>query len=292
MSIRNLRTLVAIFRQGSFAAAADQLCLTQSAVSQQIRALEDELGLPLFDRNGRSPQLNTDGREACQRALKILQLYDSLGEGLGPAAGTRGSLSIGAIYTVQINPLAPVLAELKSHYPGFFVKVFRGMSADLVYRVEEGELDAAIVTGPPLKQAADCDWHTLSSERFYVISPADYPELSATELLQRYPFIRFDRRAWAGAMIDDELRKQGLQPDENMELDSLQAAQAMVKQGLGVTIMPLDMPTVREISSQFRLTPFGQPPLSREIGLYQRRIHNRRQLTQLLLASMLRFYNS
>lgn len=89
MSIRNLRTLVAVFKQGSFAAAADQLCLTQSAISQQIRALEDELGIKLFDRSGRSPQLNTDGREACQRALAILQQYDTLGEGLGPAGRCR-----------------------------------------------------------------------------------------------------------------------------------------------------------------------------------------------------------
>ncbi|MEH6823530.1 MAG: LysR family transcriptional regulator [Motiliproteus sp.] len=292
MSIRNLRTLVAVFKQGSFAAAADQLCLTQSAISQQIRALEDDLGVKLFDRSGRSPQLNTDGHEACQRALAILQQYDALGEGLGPAGELQGNLSVGAIYTVQITSLAPVLAELRSHYPELFIRVFRGMSAELVGRVEEGELDAVIVTGPPLKQARDCDWHTLSSERFYVISPIDYPEVDATELLQRYPFIRFDRRAWAGTLIDDELRKQGLRPNEAMELDSLQAALSMVQQGLGVTIMPLDQATVGEISSRFRLTPFGQPALSREIGLYQRRKHNRPQLVQLLLAGMTHFYSA
>lgn len=292
MSIRNLRTLVAIFKQGSFAAAADQLCLTQSAISQQIRALEDDLGVKLFDRTGRSPQLNTDGHEACQRARVILQQYDAMAEGLGPAGELRGNLAVGAIYTVQITSLAPVLAELRCQYPELFVRVYRGMSADLVGRVEEGELDAVIVTGPPLKQSRECDWHTLSTERFYVISPIDYPEVDATELLQRYPFIRLDRRAWAGTLIDDELRAQGLAPHETIELDSLQAALSMVEHGLGVTIMPLDQTSVRDIAGQFRLTPFGRPTLSREIGLYQRRKHNRPQLTRLLLDGMKRFYSA
>jgi len=292
MSIRHLRTLVTVFEKGSFAAAADTLCLTQSAVSQQIRALEEELGVELFDRTLRSPQINTDGREAYERARTILQQYDALAEGLGPINEQRGNLSVGAVHTVQISSMAPVLAHLREHYPNIFIRIFSGMSANLVSRVEEGELDAVVVTGPPQQLSLSCEWHRLKSEQFYLIVPAEYPELSATEILQSSPFIRFDRRAWAGTMIDDELRAQGLQPNVTMELDSLQAAQSMVAHGMGVTIMPLNQAMVRQISPQLRLIPFGQVPLKREIGLYQRKSHNRQHLTEIFLGGMRTFYNT
>ncbi len=292
MSIRHLRTLVTVFEKGSFAAAADNLCLTQSAISQQIRALEDELGVELFDRSLRSPQINTDGREACERARSILQQYDSLADGLGPIDKQRGNLSVGAVYTVQVSSMAPVLAQLRCHYPHIFIRVFRGMSIDLVSRVEEGELDAVVVTGPPQQIARGCEWYSLKTEQFYLIVPVDYPDLPASEILQTSPFIRFDRRAWAGTMIDDELRAQGLQPNVMMELDSLQAAQSMVEHGMGVTIMPLNKAMADRVSPKLRLIPFGLVPLQREIGLYQRKSHNRIHLTQLLLEGMQAFYKT
>ncbi|MBY4677943.1 LysR family transcriptional regulator [Marinobacterium arenosum] len=292
MSLRHLRTLVEVEQQGSFVAAADCLGLTQSAVSQQIRALEELLGVTLFDRSGRSPVLNSDGREACARARQLLQQYDNLSDGLGPAAGQRGSLAIGAIYTVQEGALAPVLAQMRGQFPQLVFKVFRGMSADLGRRVEEGELDAVIMTGPPQHLASHCEWQPLDSEPFYLIVPADSPQLSAGELLGTLPYIRFDRRAWAGTMIDTELRAQGIQLNELIQLDSLQAALRMVEHGLGVTIMPLNRKFITDVSARFRLLPFGEPQLTRQIGFYQRREHNRRQLTEPLLQAMQAYYSS
>jgi len=290
MSLKSLKALVAIKEHGSFAAAAEQLCLTQSAISQQISALEKELGFALFERSGRSPLLNSDGHEVYQRAKQLLDNYRMLGDGLGPHGGLSGTLAVGAIYTVQVSSLAPVLAQLREQYPGLHIKIFRGMSADLVARVENGELDAVLVTGPPVKQARDCRWDTLSHEHFYVISLPEYPETAADDILQNYPFIRFDPLAWAGIMIDEELRRQKLRLNEMVELDSLQAALEMVQQRLGVTVMPLSSELVSEIGDSFRLTPFGSPHLSREVGLYQRRQHARSHLTHLILQEMENYY--
>ena len=290
MSIRHLRTLVAIHRYGSFVAAAERLGLTQSAVSQQMRALEAELGVELFDRHGRSPQLNTDGREACERADKVLQQYQALGEGLGGQSVQRGTLSVGATYTIQVGSLAPVLARFKQTHPGVFLRVFRGMSADLAQRVEQGALDAVVTTGPPRIRASHCEWHVLDYEPFYLVAPLSTHGQSLEQLLAESDYIRFDPRAWAGTMIDDELRAQGLVLRETMEIDSLLAAFRMIEHGLGVTIMPLNRQEISEISQRFYLVPFGRNRLQREIGLYQQKEHNRRALTDSLLSEFQCYY--
>ena len=78
MSIRNLRTLVAVADRGSFAAAARAVGLTQSAVSMQLRGLETELGTELFDRTRRPPVLNDHGKLLVRRAREIVQLYERM----------------------------------------------------------------------------------------------------------------------------------------------------------------------------------------------------------------------
>ncbi len=292
MSLRHLRTLVAIERYGSFVAAAEQLGLTQSAVSQQMRALESDMGVQLFDRYGRSPRLNTDGREACLRAEQVLQQYSALGQGLGSSSDQSGTLAIGATYTVQTGPLAPVLAQLRRAVPHVFLRVYRGMSADLTQRVEQGELDAVITTGPPQVLSSHCQWHPLTSEPFYLVAPLEAKGQTLASLLRESDYIRFDRRAWAGTMIEGELQAQGLQLRETMEMDSLLAAFKMVEHGLGVTIMPLNQRELAEISRRFYLLPFGRESLYREVGLYQQRNHNRRQLTDFLVREFERYYQS
>jgi len=289
MSLKNLRTLVAIADTGSFVAAASRLGLTQSAVSQQIQALEAELGVTLFDRHGRSPQLNTDGREACARAAEILQRYGQLADDLGDS-GQRGTLEVGATYMVQTGSLAPVLAAFRKAWPEVYLRVFRGMSSDLVERVEVGELDAVITTGPPQSPAAHCCWHPLDSERFYLIAPLAMSCQSLQTLLAEADYIRFDRRAWAGTLIDDELQRQGYRLNETMEMDSLLAALRMIEHGLGVTIMPLNRQQREDVASRFHILPFGDENLQREVGLYRQRSHNRRLLVDGLLAEFHQYY--
>ncbi len=110
--IRELRTFLAIARCGSFAAAGNTIGLTQSAVSAQIRNLEEALGLRLFDRTGRSAHLNAAGLRALPLAEQILETFALMGQ---PESldDYRGELRIGAIGTVQTGLLPAVLVRLR-----------------------------------------------------------------------------------------------------------------------------------------------------------------------------------
>lgn len=103
MSLRALRTLLAIAQHGSFVRAADAVHLTQSAVSLQVKALEEDFNAPLFDRSRRLPVLTDAGHIAVERAREIVAIYDTITTEIGRESELRGRLKIGAIQTALVD---------------------------------------------------------------------------------------------------------------------------------------------------------------------------------------------
>ncbi|WP_163835387.1 LysR family transcriptional regulator [Spartinivicinus ruber] len=285
MSIKALRALKAIAETGSFAAAADQLGLTLSAVSLQIKALEQQLNTALFDRSGRNAKLNHNGQQVFEQ---ILNLYNQLSYDLGDSEHFSGQYSLGAIHSVQIGPLAPILANLHKDHPNLQIRVRRGQSAELANGVEKNRLDAALITEPLTHYASSCTFIPYTEEPFYIVANQGTTLSDETKLLHEVPFIRFDKRAWAGAIIDDELMRRGIQVNEWMELDSMEAALRMVEYGLGITIMPLNKQRLQQLAKSFQLIPFGSPPLKRTIGVYQKPNNSRAPVTKLVYELMMK----
>jgi len=287
MSLRALRTLIAISRKGSFVAAADQLGLTQAAVSLQIKNLEEDFGTPLFNRDGRKPKLNASGRLVVERAEQILGLYDGLKEELNPEGKIEGELFLGAIPTVVTGPLPTVLAGLQEDFPLLKIRLFCSLSAELAKRVEEDELDGALITEPVRSIPASCQWTEYDTEYFYIVAPKGTPELEEESLFRKFPFIRFDRTAWAGTIVDDYLLKKGINAHEVMEFNSCEAALSMVAQGLGITVVSFNDQRLEEAADLYSFISFGSPQIFRRIGLYQKRQHPRQRLLNLFFDTML-----
>lgn len=288
MSLRNLQILTAVARKGSFAAAAEHLGLTQSAISLQIKNLEEALGAQLFERTGRSPRLNANGRLVVERAVEIMAIYDGIKEELAPSTVIGGTLTLGVVPTVLTGPLPPVLGRLRRRYPNLNVRLLSGLSAELFARVEDAQLDAALTTEPPYAVPPQYEWLPYDREPFFVVAPKGTEASSPEELFARFPFIRFDRTAWAGAMVNGQLMTQGIHPREVMEIDSLETALNLVKEGLGIAVVPLNKKRLKRAEKQFSLMPFGLPQLTRQVGIYQKRRHPRRPLTELVLEELRR----
>ncbi|MBM3580608.1 MAG: LysR family transcriptional regulator [Alphaproteobacteria bacterium] len=269
MSIRNLRTLVAVADHGSFAAAARAVGLTQSAVSMQLRGLEDELRVRLFDRRRRPPTLNDHGKRLVRRAREILELYERMADAPGASVdGMAGLLEVGAIPTALSGIVPKALAGLQKIHPNIAVNLVNGMSGELLPRVERGELDAALISEPSHVQA-DLVWRPIATEKIIVAAPPQSTEKTDRELLAAWPYIRYNRRAWVARPIQQSLRARGLRPRQAMELDSIESILLMVYFGLGVAIVPqrcVEGPYPLPV----RYVPFGEPPLTRRIGLIER----------------------
>lgn len=292
MSLRALRTIIAISHKGSFVAAADHLGLTQAAVSLQIKNLEEELGTELFRRDGRKPKINASGRLVVERAEQIIGLFDGLHAELHPDEAITGELSLGAVHTVVTGPLPTVLARLQNNHKHLRIRLFCSLSAELAKRVEEDELDGALITEPIKEIPSTCQWAAYDTEHFYIVAPKGTSVHGEGELFREFPFVRFDRTAWAGAMIEAYLIQRGIRPKEIMEFDTCEAALSLVEQGLGITVVPFSNKRFRTVKNQFCLIPLGHPQLLRRVGLYRKCQHPKNGILKLVLEEMCRETNN
>jgi len=279
MDLRHLKTLIAIAEHGSFAAAGDAIGLTQSAVSLHVKALEEYLETKLFDRTTRPPRLNTRGRNLVDRARDIVEQCESLSD-IVTGEALSGSLDIGSVPTLLSGILPPALRAIRLQHPDLRIRVSSGLSADLVGRVHKGELDAAVVTEPSQLQTG-LSWHMFAEEPLMVIAPKGTKGSTDRELLDAGPFIRFQRFAWAGRLIDTHLKDRGIRVNTGMEIDSLEAIASMVAHGLGVSVVPDRAGAV--LPDEVEKIPFGDPPLNRVIGVVERRDNPKAHLIRALV---------
>ena len=263
MNIRHMRTLLAAIEKGSFAAAGETVGVSHSAVSLQIKALEDELGVSLFDRSKRPPAPTARGRALAEHAKKTLELFDAA-RAVAMGDLVKGRLTVGAVPTTLSSILPPALATLRDHHPQLRVQVLSDTSARLAARLQRGELDIAICTRPD-PSPPGLEWLHIADEPFVVIAPAHAEGETDAELLTGHPFIWFNRKTWAGRGIEAELQRRRIDVNSDMEIDSLEAIASMVSAGLGVSIVPV-CKGARPFPPRLRTAPFGDPPYSREVG--------------------------
>jgi len=284
-----LRTLVAVAREGTFAAAGEKIGLTQAAVSAQMQRLEAELGFTLFDRTGRSARLNTMGHQTLARAQELLRLYGSLGSGnVGQPA--TALLNIGAIASVQRSLLPDALARFHRHSPACRTRVVPGLSMELLNLVDAGEIDMAAIIRPPFSLQSDLRWTTLAHEPFRLLVPRHVEGEDWGELLSNHPFIRYDRASFGGRQADRFLRAAHLNVQEVCELDELDAIVRLVANGVGVALVP-QTATHRRWPSAVRAIDLGHHTFHRDIGLVHRASRSLSEPARLLAELICNAYN-
>ncbi|WP_420402698.1 LysR family transcriptional regulator [Nisaea sp.] len=284
MSFRRLQIFLEVAARGSFAAAADRLGLAQSAVSMQIRNFEEELGADLFDRSRRPPVLNDRGLALVPEAREVVTKYEDLKRIARRGGEIAGTLRLGVIQTASTGILPSALARLHRDHPELRVRIESGLSAGLLGRVAQGELDAAILTAPE-RLPPELRGYLIFEEPLCAIACGDFPGTTDVELLTRHPFIRFNRRTGVGRIIEHALRDRAVQVDEAMELDAIEPIIEMVTRGLGVAVVPayaLD----RVVREKVRVLPFGDPVATRRVIVVERHVSPRGDLTEVLVAAL------
>lgn len=263
--IRELKTFVCVARRGTFAAAGREVGLTQSAVSAQIKNLEDTLGVALFDRTGRAANLNAAGQRAVALAEEILQLFGRMGSP-DSANDFRGALRIGAISTAQTGILPQALVLLRSKAPFIEASLVPGVSLNLLSQVDAGELDLAIMIKPPFSLPKELHAEVIAKEPFVLITPSGMQGDDPRQILSDHPFIRYDQRSFGGRRVTQFLRERKLEVQQTLELDELDAIVKMVRAGLGVSLVPMAGLWL-EHAEDVRIIDLGEMTFFREIVL-------------------------
>ncbi|MBO1113445.1 LysR substrate-binding domain-containing protein [Bordetella petrii] len=289
-SIRFLRSFLAVAHHGSFSEAAEQVALTQAAISFQMRSLEAELGRELFDRSGRLAILNAAGRELLPDVKQLVDLYDRLKLPRNTPGALAGAVSIGAVVSCM-GTLSKVVSSLKREHPGLDVRVLSGKASELAGKVEAGELDAAFLVESSRKMAST-HWTPLYEEPLVVVAPPSATGQTAQAVLAANPFLRFDRTQRTGRQIDRVLRRLGVPVSEFLELNAIETLVELVRQEVGVSLLPLLNGSNWQSSADLRILPLpeeaGHP--ARSLGMLERRDHARQDITREICAQSLAIF--
>jgi len=268
MSLRHLHTLLSVHQANSFQEAAERLHITQSAVSMQLKALEAELGVKLFDRSRRPPALTSAGLRLLGPAEDIVSRYEALKRLVRSQAPLKGPLVLGVIPTAIVQLMPCALKEIYRQHHDAQIKIKSNLSAALIKNVQSGVLDAALITmTPPIP--VDVRASVITREEFFMIGKKKFGPRLKLKQLEHIPFIRFERRTGIGALIDNLLVNAGIAPNDVMELDTLRGIMTMVDEGFGVAILP--QRSLPDNSADiYTMAPCTQPGTYREIALITR----------------------
>ena len=266
-SIRLLKTFEAVAAEGSFAAAAARVALTQAAVGQQMRALEAELRRPLFARQGKAVVLNDDGRALVPQVRRLLALYEQM---LAPAAADpmAGTVHLGAVVSA-VRPMIQATLALKNRHAALDLHVSAAKSIELIERVQSGELDAAIAVREPGARP-ELVWTSLYGEPMVLLAPRRLEETNPRTILQQQPFIRFDPSQHTGRLVERTLKKVRAKPSEFLEINALESIVELVRSGLGVAVVPLLRDARWGSDAKLKVIEIPQAE-ERKIALVQRR---------------------
>ncbi|MGH2459094.1 MAG: LysR family transcriptional regulator [Chloroflexota bacterium] len=241
MQLQHLRTFYEVATTGSFTRTAEKLYLSQPAVTQQVRALEAELGFPLLERMGRRVRPTPAGEALLPYALRLLALLEEGSSAAREAAGRAAqTLRLGAGDTVATYVLPDLIRVFHAKRPEAALRLVVGNSDRLLEAVLENEVELAI-------WARQEPHHLLLQRTFWraplvaVLQPGDplasQPRIWARELQGRRLLLR-GRASAIRRFIDDILQRAGLELNDVVEMDHLEAIKRTVETGYGATVAP------------------------------------------------------
>lgn len=237
LKLSPLRSFVEIHDSNSFQEAARRLNVSQSAISAQIRLLETELAVTLFDRTARPPVMTELGRSILGPAREILTQVALIARLAASAGGHARALRLGVIPTLAAALLPDALVEMERISPELRVAVESGLSAQLAAEVRRGHLEAAVVTGLP-EVTAGLNSMLVLRERLVLVARRGQAARLRLEGLVGQPFLRFHPNFGVGRIIDRLLVKRDIVPRELMQFDNVDAILAMAERGFGMAIVP------------------------------------------------------
>lgn len=269
MELVRLRTFATVAKRQSISAAAEELHLSQPAITRQMQALEKAVGLPLLERQGRMTLLTPAGKVLLQHAQLILQAVDNCISHLEDLRlGRRGKLAIGAGLTTISFTLPALIQIYKRQLPDIELSITNGTTQDILQLILERRIDLGFITSP-IKHPS-CIVRPLFADQIVLISNAEQRfagiSISKAELAE-LPLILYGPSGFHD-FLEKELLAAGITPKVAMELDSIEGIKHMVVAGVGHAFVPKS--AVLEELAERRLveTPVrGLPNLVRQTSL-------------------------
>jgi DNA-binding transcriptional LysR family regulator len=256
MDLSDLKIFSAVVREGGITRAAQRLHRVQSNVTTRIRQLEDDLGAPLFIREGKRLHLSPAGQVLLDYADRLLALADEARDAIQDPR-PRGIFRLGAMESTAAVRLPGPLSEYHRRYPEVLLELRTGNPPALAGAILDGELDAALVAAP----FADAPFEKVAvfKEEPVIVSAAGRPALGKKGDLSR-TIITFEHGCPHRKRLEDWCALQGQVPERVIELGSYHAMLGCVVAGMGIALLPRSVLTTFPESKRLKVRrlPPGQ----------------------------------
>jgi DNA-binding transcriptional LysR family regulator len=273
MELRHLRTIAAVARHRSFTRAGEELHLAQSAISQQIRRLEQELGVEVFRRTSRSVELTAEGRVILGYAQRVLAEVDGLHSELEELTGLlRGQLRIGGVYPTGPYDLFGMLADFRAAHPGVAVHMVEDTQDDVLAALRADELDCAFTALDPDALGNEFAATLLWKEEIVVALPVDHalcarPRVTFEELAAE-DLIAYRENSALRRRLERTMADRGLEPRNAFICTEMAAVRGLASKGLGVAVIPRSV--AEQPGPPIELRPIGPERLTWPVALVWR----------------------
>jgi DNA-binding transcriptional LysR family regulator len=253
MEIYQLRTFVAVAQQGHLTQAAEQLHLSQPAVTAQIKALEEEVGLPLFERTAGGVMLTLVGQDLLPRAQAILLSARQI---LDHARSLKSQLSGCAHLGITLKPdmlrIGPWVKLLNQHYPLLDLHLRYGVTGDVLNLVRKKELDGGFYLGNnPYANVFSVGLGQVS----FVLAMAPGVDIPAGKLLGKQPWIGLSQFSSLHRMTTELWRELNISPRKVAECDQLDAIAELVMAGVGLAMVREEQALALQAAGRLQVFP-------------------------------------
>jgi DNA-binding transcriptional LysR family regulator len=273
MDFDQLVTFMEVAKLGSFSRAGHKVFRSQSAVSAQIRQLEQEYGDRLLDRSGKDVTLTPAGRVFFAYAERMLQMRDESLLAVADQGSTpRGTLVVGANEATCLYVLPDVFAKYSNLYPGVQISIYRNFSYKIVEKLENGTIDVGIVTLPVKSPSLKA--HAIFRDQLMLMVNPQNPlaklEVVPVSEIAKQPLL-LPKTGFSRRLMDKLFRPYAAQLQVRMELPSVGMIKSFVAAGLGVSLISASFARDQVLAGRVKLIPIKDQELWRELGLAYRR---------------------
>lgn len=268
MEIQQLEYFKTVAEMQHMTHAAEKLNISQPALSKSISNIENELGVPLFDRQGRSISLNRYGKLFLQSVEMILKEYKKAKAEIGSLVMPGyGDVALGFIHSLGMTVVPELMARTPEKYPNMKFTLTQSASYNLLQWLEEGQIDLCLSQRVESKMI-DIEWIDLWSEELFVIVPKSHRFASRQtiklEEIKDDPFISIKRGNALRQIVDKLFKEAGIKPKVAFAGEEMHTVAGFVGAGLGVSLIP-DIKGLNEYNvSKIRVS---EPVCERKIGV-------------------------
>ncbi len=240
MDIKQLRYFSTVVEEGQITRAAKKLHMAQPPLSQQLKMLEEELGLRLFERNGRNLEVTEEGKILYKRAKEIInKMEETIKEVKDAGEGLRGTLSIGSVKSC-FSYIPDRLRSFREKYPLVTFRLIEGDSYRLAQYIRNRDIELAIIRLP--LDTTEFDSLPLPIDPFVVVMPEKWSDRTDIQMkeLADIPLMLLQQFKGIGLyeIVVDKCRKHGFDPHVICECPDASMLLSLVKSGIGATLLP------------------------------------------------------